>query len=410
VALLGLLGAGAWACGRSPIGSGTAVEGEPASVVLELKESPADILCVTLTIAGVREEKRRLDVPADGPATFVLRRLPLGLVVFSAEAHPTACAGLADGAEGTWTGGPVSARLVAGPNGTVTIQMVPAVRAGVSITWDAGAGQTCAAVGAACATSDNCCPGASCVLGAEGLGRCQPVVAASDAGAAPDVTPDTMPDAGPPAVSVQLTGGEYYIVYPANNPTDCQRANTQIYVATLNPGDAARCIPNGLGALVPTRVRLLQVCTPGGSCAPCTGGSCLPQGCFQQLPPPNFLGCGGSLPAPTGPDPITYVLFQDLQAPGTGARPPAREGIPMVVTAPGTGMMGSGVSDVVIRPPAGYGPIVIGNLLVQPGAPGDSCGLTSMCGVLPLWGASAFSFTSWSLFQSTGSGLTFWSF
>jgi hypothetical protein len=412
VALLALLAAGAWSCGRSPIG--TSLEHEPASVVLELKEAPADILCIVVTIAGSREEKRRLDVPADGPASFVLRRLPIGLVVFSAEAHPTACSNLSEAAEPTWSGGPVSAQLKAGPNGTILIQMFPAVRAGVTIRFDGGAGPTCAQAGYACATTADCCAGNSCVFGADpSVGRCQPIPAAEgDAGAAPEVTPDVgpeaTPDAGPPGVSALLTGNQYYVVYPAGGAVDCQRSAGMIYTATVAAGDPDRCIPNGLGALVPVPVRDLQVCTPGGSCAPCTAASCLPASCFQTLPPPSFLGCGPTLRKPTGAQPFVYLLFQDFA--DSRSRPPSREGLPMVLAPTETGMPGMGQGNVVIRPPLNYGPIVIGNMLPEDGAGGESCDANSMCGVLPLWGTSSYSFSTWSVSQSFGSGLRFWSF
>ena len=257
-------------------------------------------------------------------------------------------------------GGPVSAVLRAGLNDTIAIQMVPAVRAGVSIQFDAGSGQTCAPVGAACAATPDCCPGSTCVFGAEGIGRCQ-AATGSDAGAAPDVMPDLAPAA--PAVSVLLTGGQYYIVYPAGGGADCQRTRGTIYTARVGPSDD-RCIPIGMGALVPIPLRTLQVCTPGAGCAPCTADSCLPRSCFDELPlppplPPGIPRCGATLPRPTGPDPITYMLIPDMA--DSRPRMPAREGLPMVLAPSQTGTPAMGEGNLAITPPPGYGPIVIGN-------------------------------------------------
>jgi hypothetical protein len=98
---------------------------------------PASVACVDIQVAsGARTIDQRFTVTPGQPATLVLAGLPLGAVVFSGLAYPTACASLTANTAATWATDPTAAVLSPGVGTNIELAFHAAGVADVGINFD----------------------------------------------------------------------------------------------------------------------------------------------------------------------------------------------------------------------------------------------------------------------------------
>lgn len=174
-----------------------------AEVVLALTAAPADVRCIVITATTDRADVRRFDVGAGASTSFVLKRLPVGVVVFTVDAYAAACSAAA-GTVPTWVGGPQTAGLTPGSNGTINIEMRRNGQLSVNVGFAPVPPLTCAPVGSACLIDSDCCAGGGCAIAPDpgSIGVCKPVVKA-------------------PSVALALKGEHHYILYSDAGGAGC---------------------------------------------------------------------------------------------------------------------------------------------------------------------------------------------
>jgi hypothetical protein len=388
------------ACQRDPLASGAT---EPtAEVALALSGVPADVACVAINVAAqLNTQQRRFDVKA-GDSTFVLARLPVGLVVFSVEALASPCAQAGTAEIATWYGGPVSATLKAGLNTAIAIEMRPNGQATVSVGFDGGAGPTCAPLGAVCASGNDCCSQRCSVdpSVASGIGTCAVPVADAGIEAAPTGAPDVaVPvDTGPATpktVTLTLEGGTSYLFYPFDGGTGCQGDSPETYQVRLF-GSQEVCVDDAVWtSSYPVRLINPKVCTAGMGCTPCTTAACRPEACFKPVPVAANGTCNHRLTVVGGAGEARYLFFKKVDPEGDYSSRP--KGLPRVINnSDDTGTF-------VITPPAGQGIFTVGELSSSavPEKEGDSCGGQSLCGIVPFTGWNDVFLGGWFFSSST---------
>jgi hypothetical protein len=142
-------------------------QGEDVGVAeLTLLNVPAGVGCISVTAAGSRVVTRNFGVGVGQHSTFALNGLPLGTVLFSADAFDTTCDGIG-GQIPSWVGGPVSTTLSANAVAPVTVPMRRNGRADVAVDFD---DPQCSLETEVCTAASDCCTGANltptCTAGA----------------------------------------------------------------------------------------------------------------------------------------------------------------------------------------------------------------------------------------------------
>jgi hypothetical protein len=362
-------------CGGSPPSGDP--PGEVAEVSLSLLQAPSDVRCLVVTAALDPPVVRRFDASPGQPTVFVLPRLPVGRAVVSLDAFPVPCAMVTATSVPTWVGGPVTVVLVPGANPPIVIPMRRNAQASVSVDFPTTPAPVCAALNASCIADADCCS-QRCVVPAgslTGIGQCQ----------AP-----TMPTG--PSVQIAVMGGKSYVMYSLGpNGGGCDPTGGTTWVATVDEGDSA-CLGPGVGDVTPIPVLSVRSCNPTTGCQPCTDTNCLLASCFR--PAPLLIGatCATPLEGVAGRDQTQYLLLRKIDT----RMPPARpDGLPRVINASVNGT-------ITIFPPATQQAFAVANLgtpLEPPATPGDMCGGSDLCGIVPFQGSSGL--PSWSF-----SGLT----
>ena len=102
---------------------------------------PPNVQCLRINAAtGGATNRQLFDVMPGASSVLTMSGLPAGPVVFSGDATPTTCAGITPSTQATWAATPVAATIAAGASVDVTLVMVPAGGANVTVDFrDAGA-------------------------------------------------------------------------------------------------------------------------------------------------------------------------------------------------------------------------------------------------------------------------------
>ncbi len=124
---------------------------------LNLLDVPIGVGCVRVTAAGSRVVQKNFDVYAAEHSVFSMHGLPLGSVLFSADAYNTTCSGIGS-VQASWSGGPVTTVLSAGTVASVTVPMKRNGSANVGVDFD---DPQCVLDGGACTTNAECCAGSN---------------------------------------------------------------------------------------------------------------------------------------------------------------------------------------------------------------------------------------------------------
>ncbi len=352
VAAAALLGS-AGCSEKSPDLAGTDLD-DTAQVTLALANTPAEVGCVVIQIAGATTIDRRFP-NENSNSTFRLTRLPVGVAVFTVEAFSEACPALTPASVATFVGGPVAVTLRPGLNDPFTIFMRRAAQVSVDVDFGApGAAPTCAAEGSACTLDTHCCS-SRCVVPPSsdtGVGAC------------------AAPLAPARAIPVTLINNRQHLFYPNGGGDHCPTSGGQIYTVTLQLGQA-RCLPS---PMFDTASAILlsepNVCEVGAGCRPCEDEACLPSSCFPTAPlAPVGTQCPGRLLGAVVPNTRYLIVIP----PGTTQ---SQAGLPQFFQTT--------TSEVVsVTPPAGtdsFAMTTLGTRLFPPDATG-SCG-GGLCGIL----------------------------
>ncbi len=134
VAAAALLGS-AGCSEKSPDLAGTDLD-DTAQVTLALANTPAEVGCVVIQIAGATTIHLRFP-NENSNSTFRLTRLPVGVAVFTVEAFSEACPALNPASVATFVGGPVAVTLRPGLNDSFTIFMRRAAQVSVDVDFGA---------------------------------------------------------------------------------------------------------------------------------------------------------------------------------------------------------------------------------------------------------------------------------
>jgi hypothetical protein len=167
-AVILLLPAAAGCSGSPGHSGGTELLG---SATLDIVNAPSDGTCIQVTAAGAQTVTRSFDVAAGASTLLALKELPLGQVVFSANAYASACSAVTPGSVASWVSDPsATATVVVSPPVTVTVTMRHNGHANVAVDFC----EDTQSDSDNCGTCGHQCLGGSCVAG-----LCQPVTLAA---------------------------------------------------------------------------------------------------------------------------------------------------------------------------------------------------------------------------------------
>jgi hypothetical protein len=109
---------------------------ESGHVMLTLPEIPEDVTCIRVTAAGeFRSSVNDFGVVPGTTLTESLTRLPVGSVVFSANAYATACDSVTKSTNPMWISDEKTVNLVQGRSSSVTLTLYKNGRAKVTVEF-----------------------------------------------------------------------------------------------------------------------------------------------------------------------------------------------------------------------------------------------------------------------------------
>jgi hypothetical protein len=110
---------------------------EVGEAEVALTNSPTDVSCLRLTVAGPsRTDVRKFPLSSGRRSVFRLNGLPVGNASFTADAFPIGCNQSLSGVTPTWYSDPVAARLSAQETTHVSLRMIHNGRASVGVDFD----------------------------------------------------------------------------------------------------------------------------------------------------------------------------------------------------------------------------------------------------------------------------------
>lgn len=138
-ALLGFFGfllvAQVAACDGGQRGQETAAI-EDGQAMLSVGTIPENVACVIVTVAGeFRSAERSFDVVPGDTLSQTMTGLPVGSVVFSANAYAKACDDVTKSTSPTWIADEKSVTLVQGKSSSVTLTLIKNGRAKVTVEF-----------------------------------------------------------------------------------------------------------------------------------------------------------------------------------------------------------------------------------------------------------------------------------
>ena len=109
---------------------------EDGQAMLSVGTIPDDVACVIVTAAGeFRSEVREFDVAPGNTMSEALTGLPVGAVVFSANAYSQACTSVTKSTTSMWLSGEKAVTLVQGRSTSVTLTLHKNGRAKVTVEF-----------------------------------------------------------------------------------------------------------------------------------------------------------------------------------------------------------------------------------------------------------------------------------
>jgi hypothetical protein len=130
---------------------------ESARVTAELAQAPSDVRCLQIEVSGSRVVRPQFDVTPGQATSFALTDLPVGEVVFVANAFASVCSAVLSTSVPDYDSDPVSAILRPGANAGVTLLMHTQAAAPVSVQFPGSDDETCNAGGGLCTQAEQCC-------------------------------------------------------------------------------------------------------------------------------------------------------------------------------------------------------------------------------------------------------------
>jgi 2',3'-cyclic-nucleotide 2'-phosphodiesterase (5'-nucleotidase family) len=131
---LSIVGAGC-SSESGDVGSDGAEVEQFGEAVVELTRAPGDAQCLRITAVGRRTTVRDLELSAGSKTTFLLDRLPVGQVSFSAEAFDSTCKKVKTSSVPSWVSDPVVAQVSVQTRAKVVLNMYQNGRADVSVDF-----------------------------------------------------------------------------------------------------------------------------------------------------------------------------------------------------------------------------------------------------------------------------------
>jgi hypothetical protein len=123
------------ACDDDPRSPGAAAE-ESGQAMLSVGTIPDNVACVIVTVAGeFRTEVRDFSVTPGSNLSEALTGLPVGAVVFSANAYSQACASVTKSTVPMWLSDAKTVNLAQGKSSSVTLTLYKNGRAKVSVEF-----------------------------------------------------------------------------------------------------------------------------------------------------------------------------------------------------------------------------------------------------------------------------------
>jgi hypothetical protein len=117
-------------------GASHSAEPETGQIMLALGTIPENVNCVRISAVGVgREFTRDLDVAPGQTVSEAISGLPVGVVVFSANAYATACSSVTKATVPMWVSDEKTVTLVQGKSSTVTLTLYKNGRAKVTVEF-----------------------------------------------------------------------------------------------------------------------------------------------------------------------------------------------------------------------------------------------------------------------------------
>jgi hypothetical protein len=142
----------------------TTTGGATGMARIAITNAPDDVSCIVITAEGTyRTREKSFDVsPGDSTVFLNMNALPLGLVLFTADAYGEACVDVDGTTVPNWVSDPVEASIAAGQVADVLIPMMRNGLANVGVDFPDE--PTCFPDGDACVENAQCCSG-SCMFG-----------------------------------------------------------------------------------------------------------------------------------------------------------------------------------------------------------------------------------------------------
>jgi hypothetical protein len=364
-------------CGRTARDRPAPDDDGLAELVLALDAAPSNLGCIIITATSTgRPDPHSLPVSPGQETRFVLKRLPVGVVVLTVDAFASSCAAAA-GTVPRWVGGPVSVTLAPGANGPVDIQMRRNTELSVNVGFDPAPDPRCAPAGSACLIDGDCCSGNQCAIEGDGgaIGQCKPVVMNS------------------PSIALALAGEHHYLLYSSEMGPGCMDPGASTSWFRVNDAETTCVLSDVPVVVVPVvALDLCSVSPQGGQCTPCLGDPrCKLSSCFPEAHhvPPGSDCPGTKITGLTGLNDYLVLRKPDLTS------PPARpDELPRLLTVAAS-------DNVKAVAPAAHASFVKAALATEglpPEMAGDRCGGGGLCGVVPYARVTApvagFSFTS----------------
>ena len=109
---------------------------ENGQALLSLGTIPENVVCVIVTVAGeFRSAVREFDVVPGDTLSQALTALPVGSVVFSADAYSQACSSVTKSTAAMWISEEKTVNLVQGKSSSVTLTLIKNGRAKVTVEF-----------------------------------------------------------------------------------------------------------------------------------------------------------------------------------------------------------------------------------------------------------------------------------
>jgi hypothetical protein len=123
------------AAGTAGCDAGEDADGDVSSATLAIVTVPSDVRCIRVTAQGNRTLTRTFSATPGSSASMTVNNIPVGSVLFSADAFSSDCANVGSSTVPTWTSEPVTVQISAGAVASVPLIMRRPARASISVDF-----------------------------------------------------------------------------------------------------------------------------------------------------------------------------------------------------------------------------------------------------------------------------------